>query len=367
MSGRSLTVQEVGRMFSLELPSAPGKAKCPFRKHVRQDKTFRVYEARSGSGSLWKCWSCDPPANVGDAVGLYALLSGTTRKEAWNRLRSDGFDVPGGDQYSEPAGQSAQDRGRQEYQRTQRDRGPRVVGVQPERVLALKPETLAAWSGLDDAQVRAYLRSRGFPESFDSRAHDVLAMPRGCMGFVYHDPATLKPCRVKVRALRDKVFWNEPRPDPEQPGAKALAPLYRASDLILTGALWEIVVVTEGEIDALSLASVGISNVISLPDGSESAATVSIEPLTGMFNLWLIATDRDEPGDRAYVTLRDRARREGIYTARVTWARMEDGDLIYYKDANDALSRGKFTREDFQACLDAAAEALVCRKKAASS
>lgn len=339
-----ITVRDVGRMFGLQLPAAPGKASCPLRKHHRKDKTFRVFRSKSGTDDVWKCWSCDPPDNVGDAVGLFALLAGVPRRDAWMRLRDMGYDV-------------GQDR-------TREDRGPRpawsgpaparapekpkigVRGTVPASVLPLDPALLDSWRAIDDAPVGRFLASRGFDPGFDFRAYGVIAMPRNCVGFTYVDPLSSLACRVKVRGLRDKVFWNEPRPDASRPGAKALAPLYLADRLEITGDVLEPVIITEGELDALSLVSLGLPNVVSLPDGAESAGTVSVEPLTGIFRTWLVAVDDDDAGTKAWRTMRDRARAAGAEAVRIVWSRPEGDEIQRYKDANDALKAG-WSRDDF--------------------
>lgn len=339
-----LSIRDIGRLCGMQLPSPPGKAKCPIRKHQRDDKTFRVFVGRSGE-EIWKCWSCDEPDNVGDAVALYAHLQKLSRKEAWLKLREMGYEVPGSDRG--PAD-------RRPFAPRPASGLPKpkvgVRGVKVARVLALPRAKLDAWSGLPDDGVRSFLGSRGFDPWFDFRSYGVIPMPASCVGFVYVDPMTGVPCRVKVRAMRDKKFWNEPRPDPAQPGAKALAPLWLSDRLKLDVAASEDLIITEGEIDALSLVSLGIPNVVSLPDGSESALTVSLEPLCGIFRTWYVAVDADEPGNRAWRHLRDRARASGAEAVRVIWARMDGDEVEQFKDANDALRAG-FTREDFERCL----------------
>lgn len=346
-----LGIVDVGRLCGVQLPRAPGKAKCPIRSHHRADKTFRVFMSRSGD-EVWKCWSCDEPDNVGDAVGLYAVLNKIPRKEAWVRLRDQGYDVPG---------LNAESRGRRDGAAAASKpakAGVGVRGVRPQRVLALPADTLNAWKALPDHAVRAFLVARGFSEEFDFRSYGVIAMPRGCVGCVYVDPMSGVACRVKVRAMRDKVFWNEPRPDPEQQGAKALAPLFLADRLMLGDGALDGVVITEGEFDALALVSVGMKNVVSLPDGSESAATVSLEPLSGIFRIWYVAVDADGPGDKAWRVLRDRARAAGAEPVRVTWAKFDGEELQQFKDANDALRAG-FALVDFERCLRVSAPAAA--------
>lgn len=339
--GIRLTVSAVGRMFGHRFPSAPGKCRCPFREHKRSDKTFRVFEV--GGKELWKCWSCDAPGNVGDAVAMYAVLAGVTRRDAWIKLREDGYDVPGGDKPFAREGGRAK--------REPMALSKPLVGVRgnkPRSILPLDPARLAEWEALDDSSVRAFLRDRGFAPEFDFRSFGAIAMPSGSVGFIYRDPMSGKPCRVKVRVIGRKVFWNEPRPREDAPGAKALAPLFLADRLTIGDD--DSVIIVEGELDALALASVGVENVVSLPDGAESAGNVSIEPLYGMFSRWYVATDSDEPGEKAWKMLRDRARAAGAEPVRVIWARMVDDELQQFKDANDALKAG-FGKAEFAACL----------------
>lgn len=351
-----VTVREVARMFGINLPGAPGKAKCPFRKHARPDKTFRVFQIPDGK-ELWKCWSCDEPDNVGDAVQLYARLASVPRKEAWKTLRDRGYEVPGQDR-SRPASTT----GRSDDRGVSYEKKPKIGirGTQPARALRLPKDTLEAWQSLDDAAVRDFLVGRGFPEDFDFRFWSVTAMPDGCIGFIYVDPMTGEPCRVKVRPIREKRFWNLPKPDPSQPGAKALAPLFLSHHLGWgTDSL--DVIITEGELDALALCSVGLRNVVSLPDGSESASTVSLVPLAGIFRRWFVAVDDDEPGVKAWRVLRDRAREAGAEPIRVTWATIKDDELLHYKDANAALAAG-FDRSEFERCISVASGKLAIQR-----
>jgi len=342
-----ITIREVGRLCGVALPSAPGKAQCPIRKHKRDDKTFRVFLSRSGD-EIWKCWSCDEPENVGDAVALYGQLKQLDRKDAWRQLRDMGYEVPGADRLRPIA--SARPAASAQVS-TKPKIG--VRGARNDRVLALPKARLDEWSSLPDEHVNRFLRSRGFSESFDHRSYGVIAMPADCVGFVYVDPMTGTPCRVKVRAIREKRFWNEPRPDPAQPGAKAVAPLWLADRLSLALTPLDSIVITEGELDALALVSVGISNVVSLPDGSASATTVSLEPLCGIFRNWYVAVDQDESGEKAWRYLRDRARDSGAEAFRVAWATLDGDDVRHFKDANEALAAG-FARADFVRCIELA-------------
>lgn len=353
MNGQTLSIRAVGALFGLTLPEPGRKCKCPFRKHVgRKDPTFRVYMNTRGDGNtmLYKCWSCDPPDNTGDSVALYARLAGCDRNDAWKKLKDQGFAVPGG----EKAGRSRSNGGdpeRQAYEKEAKRAGYDVPpkGVQPKAVLPLDIDEWNVWRALRTGALDRFAVARKLPVEF-LRAQGMIDLPKGrCVGFTYFDPRSGVPCRVKVRTVEEKRFWMLPKPNESKPDAKALAPLYLAHLLKSDGGP---VTIVEGEIDALTLAYVGIPNVVSLPDGSESAKTVDLSPILSGFTLRLVATDGDRAGSAAHNMLR--ARSYGQVNSRVEWERMVirngDEDIESFKDANDALKEG-FTREQFLACL----------------
>ena len=310
------------------IPSAvPSKCMCPLRKHKRKDRTFRIFRSLDGT-EIWKCWSCDEPENSGDALKLYCLLTGTDRRDAWRHFSEQGFEFQG----SRPSTFVPKVGSGRRFVEPRRD---------PESVLPLDPQAVQEWLSNDLSGVNSYLKSRGLPsESW----HDwnVVSMGGDYLGFVYCDPDTGTPCRVKVRGMKEKRFWNEPRPDTSRPGAKAKAPLW-LGERIEYG---EPGVIVESEMDALTLSVVGIPNVVSLPDGSESASTVDLNLLRESCPEWIVAVDSDDAGDRAWSTLPLRARGTGNLAVRRKFWR--DGTL--FKDANDALQHG-FTREEFEKCL----------------
>jgi DNA primase len=359
--GRPLSIQEVGRLFSLNLPGPRGKAKCPFRQHARKDKTFRIFNARATGQELYKCWSCDPPDNVGDAIGFYAKMFGCDRKEAWKKLRDEGFDVPGLDKEQQRSGQrgtSREEQDRLAYEKMAREAHIiDVKGVRPPKVLPLDLEQWESWRKCNEGALDKFAEQRGLPADF-LREHGVVELPGGYVGFTYFDPVTRKPCRVKVRGVNEKKYWVEPRPPKNNPsGAAALGPLYLATELEREGGQKFPLIITEGEIDALSLVYMGFKNVVSLPDGSESAKTVDLSPVYHRYTPWMLSTDLDKPGElSAQQLLKDRAY-SGTDLFRVKWVRMVEAagteELVGYKDANDALRNG-FTREEFLMCLEMA-------------
>lgn len=340
MSGRPLTIPDIGRLCGIDLPAPPGKAKCPFAKHKkRKDKTFRTFIGKDGT-HLAKCWSCaDGPGGTVDAVGLYAKLAGIDRRAAWKKLKDDGYAVPG----------ASDDGERRQESRPRQPERPRIqppTMPRPAESLVLDPAKLAAWRGRRSGDLERLAAARHLPLDV-LRGQDVVEIAPGVVGFVYVDPYTGVPCRVKARPLAEKRFWIEPRGEPTRPGVKALAPLYLAHAL----GSEEIAVIVEGEIDALSLVAMGVRNVVSLPDGASSAADVDLRHLLPC-RVWLIATDGDADGEKAHATLVERAKLARVRCARVRWTGLGGLQL---KDANDALCAG-FRRADFVACLNAAAK-----------
>lgn len=357
-----LTIAAIGRMFGHRLPEPKRRGRCPLRDHKRKDPTFRVFVSHGGD-EIWKCWSCDAPDNVGDAIGLYALLGRIDRKEAWKKLREDGYDVPGAPD-DLPAGATGGPRRPPRRAAAERRRIP-VRGTRgPEPILPLPEEKWRAWVADDVEKLAAFAEKRMLTTDLFKR-YGVVPMGPDLAGFLYVDPISRKPCRVKVKRLvpdPDKpAYYILPRADRKKgEEGVALGPLYLAHRLKPTffGPI-EPVIITEGEIDALTLVTHKIQNVVSLPDGSESAATVSLDPLYGVFNVWLVSTDADEPGEKAFRVLRARAAElGGIDVVRVYWKKLQDdGGLTTYKDANEALVVGRLSSADFVRCLDVSMEA----------
>lgn len=330
-----LTLRAVGRHCGIKLPKAPGKTFCPFRKHKRRDKTFRTFQSRSGT-ELWKCWSCDEP-NVGDAIAFYAKLNSLDRRTAFVELRSH-FEIP--TRRQSKAGPQA--RRSTVIPLAGADRGP---------FAELDYQRWSRWRKQSNGLVSRFGDLRGLEPSL-LLEHDVIELGSGAVGFGYRDPESMMPCRVKVRALDRKAFWVEPKTD--EYGRRARSPLYLAHDLRPVG---HAVIITEGEIDALSLRQAGLRDVVSLPDGHASADRVDLTPLEP-YEVWYAATDDDGPGAQAAGMLTCRAT-AGQLVVRVKWKRLvAEGDqeqFESYKDANDALRAG-FTTEDFERCLKVAAE-----------
>ena len=338
-----LTIHAVARMFGKSLEAPGRRSFCPIRAHRREDKSFSIFRASDGKW-LWKCHCCDSGVNAGDALKLYCMRSGRDRREAWRELKEQGYAVPG-----------ATDEPRASYRR---EEPPRRV-VAPIEGRKLSPRIIdlpeKRWQELSSARLGAVERFaalRGLDPEV-CRLLDVVDVARDAIGFGYRDPETQKPCRVKVRALGKKAFWIEPRATDGEQGI-ALSPLYLAHGLDRTLGIEPVVTLVEGEVDALTLRSVGIRNVVSLPDGAGSGSRVDLKPLWSCSSLILSAVDADEEGEKAHrdIYLRFHGMRKEV--ARVRW--QLDGGTVY-KDANEARMAG-WGKEQFAACMQYAANQL---------
>lgn len=352
-----MTIAEVGRLLGLKLPVAGKKGYCPFRKHKRKDKTFRVFKSKQTGDEIYKCWSCDPPGNVGDAIAMFAQLENIDRRAAFHELQRLDFAVPS---HREPVSSRSSHSSRRE---------PVVpmYGSHDGPFLELDMKDWRRWKKLSNGLLLAFAEQRRLSSQL-LRKLDVVEVERRCIGFGYRHPDTLLPCRVKVRNIDKKMFWIEPRGDDDR---KACAPLYLAHDLerdltVNSVAMYSqrgarAVIITEGEVDALTLRQMGYRNVVSLPDGAASANQVDLEPIMS-FTHWLVATDADVEGNRAYSELRQRSYQSTNQVGRLRWCRLvgnrRDGEEVQeYKDANEALVAG-FERDDFEFCIKRASESF---------
>ena len=113
----------------------------------------------------------------------------------------------------------------------------------------------------------------------------------------------------------------------------------------------ECTIITEGEMDALSLEVAGFKNAISVPDGAPSPNAKSFDTKFDFLNderldavkKFIIAVDADEPGKRLEEELSRRLGRERC--ARVTW-------VANCKDANEVLM--KHGVEILRECINSA-------------
>jgi len=338
---RDLTIQEVAKLFGRSVAALGARSFCPIRKHKRKDKSFVIFNSSEGK-PLWKCHSCDPPNDAGDAIKLYAVMAGIDNRSAWKELKDQGFAVPG-------ATEDDSSRRKPMLRRAL----PTIEGrpPSPKKIIQLAEARWEELAALRMGAVEQFAEKRGLIAA-SLRSLDVVDMGNDAVGFGYRDPSNGSPCRIKARSVDRKSFWIEPRAPKGEDGV-ALSPLYMAHRLSTPKGLLSAVTVVEGEVDALTLLSLGIPNVVSLPDGSSSAGAVDLKPLLGKASMVLNAVDSDERGDAASRELYFRSTALALQVARVRW--VKDGVLL--KDANDALLAG-WRREDFLACLQEAASSL---------
>lgn len=341
----TLSLAAVAAHFGKPLPEGTGRGYCPVREHKRGDKTASLFRAPSGD-LLLKCRSCDPPDDVMDAIALYAALAQVDRKAAWHQLRDLGFAVPGlredGQTTTAPRPKLP----------PKVERPMPISGRSPDGVIALEmAEMDRLRDGTSSVVLDDFAAQRSLPRKLlDEQGLVTLPTSHGtAIGFVYTDPSTGQPCRIKckhpVPPERGPAYFIMPAKLPGETGC-ALAPLY-LGHLVQPA---KPCIIVEGEIDALSVLAMGFENVVSLPDGADSAKHCNLLPLA-YATPWLVCTDTDPPGDRAAAQLINRARTLAIDAVRVRWQRLsDDGGLTVVKDANEALQKG-FTREDFIRCM----------------
>ncbi len=329
---RTVTLWEAGQLVGFKVPDLRKRADCPFQKHKRS-KTFVVYPARSSGDVLWKCHSCDEP-NSGDAVAFYAKHRSIDRVTALEELRERGYDSRR-QQFPGPSVDRVRDR-----------RVIPIVGRPPIDVTKLDLADWRRWKGGGRHAINRFCAQRMLEPEL-AVSCDMLEIDDRHIGFGYRDPASFVPCRVKIREVEKKVFWVVPK---GEGNSSPYSPLYLAHALRRAKA----VVITEGEVDALTLKSAGIANVVSLPDGSSSAATVDLEPIAG-YGVWFLSIDDDQAGHEASCILRKRAWQLGAQAVPLYWRLPGAGR---WKDVNEARCAG-ISDQGIRACIDRAAEAAI--------
>jgi len=208
----------------------------------------------------------------------------------------------------------------------------------PKEIRALDP----------NGAVVAYLRSRGIPDA-TLKAYRVAEQPgrlrfpqladnAGVMVFPYLRDGQLLNCKYLALARPDgkKQTLQEGGCEPCLFGWQAIPATVRT------------VVITEGEIDAMTLHQFGIP-ALSVPMGGGGGAKQdwieSDYDHLQRFDVIYLAMDRDEPGRQAAAEI---VRRLGAERCRIVeWPEP-------YKDANECLIVGKFGRTEFARCITGA-------------
>jgi len=149
------------------------------------------------------------------------------------------------------------------------------------------------------------------------------------MIFPCYDPDGKTIDLLKFLAIKrddgKKIIWASANSKPRLFGWQAVHPDSRN------------VVITEGEIDAMTIAGWGYA-ALSLPQGAVNMEWIEHDfDALSRFEKIYICTDNDEPGNKAAAEMVDRLGRERCYR------------LVFdqCKDANEALVSGKFEEPDF--------------------
>ncbi|MGZ3773000.1 MAG: bifunctional DNA primase/helicase [Pseudobdellovibrionaceae bacterium] len=145
-----------------------------------------------------------------------------------------------------------------------------------------------------------------------------------CMTFPWKDPKTKDIVRIKGRSLKNKRHM---RLDPTG-GAWGLFGLHLVPDDM------KELILTEGEIDCMSIYQETSVPAVSLPNGSRSLPPEVIEQLERFDTiiLWLDDDDEGQKGAESFADKLGRGRCKNILTKR--------GELNGPKDANEALMMG---------------------------
>ena len=175
-------------------------------------------------------------------------------------------------------------------------------------------------TGLGDEQL-AYLLGRGISGTTINR-NKITMSPKGWLEFNYFEQGKL--VNIKYRSIHDKKFM-------QHKGGKPI--LYGIDDIILA----PTIVITEGEIDKLSVEEAGFISCVSVPMGAPNEKDTNVEGKLKCFSYAedyfedckdiVIAVDNDRNGNRLKDEL---ARRFGKHRCR--WV-----DFGEYKDANEVL------------------------------
>lgn len=186
------------------------------------------------------------------------------------------------------------------------------------------PEFPRFWSGHESPEVTAYFQSRGIsPETVETFGVKVATRPFGkTLALVYRDGAG-KDVHAKYRNLEHDPDDKKSRK--WQATSGTYRPMY---GMWLMDKSPEQIVITEGEIDAMSAYEAGIRNVVSLSDGSNAPkddddttdvqgkkldCLASIDKQIMGASVVIIATDQDKAGDAMAAEL---TRRIGINKVR---------------------------------------------------
>lgn len=172
-------------------------------------------------------------------------------------------------------------------------------------------------------EIEKYLMSRKFSKSTWERRK--IGQSNNRIVFPYYENGEL--VAVKFRGKDDNGKWKK---FSMEPGGKLV--FWGMDDCDFDMPL----VITEGEMDALSLDECGIPNVVSLPNGAESLGCVDLcWDWLQKFSRYYIWTDSDEPG----IKCRDELiKRLGVPRCQIVLTNRKDANEVLYYDGPEAVA-----------------------------
>jgi ATP:corrinoid adenosyltransferase len=214
---------------------------------------------------------------------------------------------------------------------------PKPVPVSANKVIEMHKRSVGLLLSAEGSPVLAYLLSRGLMDDADEyhklpdhlKTIGAWKYRDGTLGVAwwYFDVKTKEPMLCKFRAASDRAKGSL-RMMGKWPSGIEIVPCYR--EHLYDPSLGEVLI-CEGEADAESWALLNIPNVISLPDGADSA-NAAYDVLGSAMSVHM-SLDNDNAGSKAAARLRSIMHGDAV-VYRVTLDKESGG---FYKDANDAL------------------------------
>ena len=171
-----------------------------------------------------------------------------------------------------------------------------------------------------------YFAKRGISKSTLDKANIGYLQPQGKQGGAIQFPRYKQSEVVAIKyRTHDKRMWQSKNPEPC---------FFNYDNALQSGQ--DTLIITEGEIDALSWMEAGFHNVASVPDGAPAVTAKNLDKkfafledgLAENFRTFVLSVDNDEPGQNLERQLADRIGRHKCL--RVNYP-------THYKDINDIL------------------------------
>ncbi len=172
-------------------------------------------------------------------------------------------------------------------------------------------------------KVEEYLKLRGIsPEVWKQRG---VGESKGNIAFPYHENGKV----VLVKFRKPEKYTGEGQKAWREAGGKAV---FWGMELCRPG---KPLIITEGEFDALSLAEVGLVNVVSVPSGAEDLTCVdNCWDWLEQFRKIIIWPDNDDPGKAMAENL---VKRLGAYRCAIVESDCKDANECLYKHGPEGV------------------------------